>query len=55
MFSQEDSSMTRKYEGSGLGLTIAKELVVLLGGEINVDSEIGKGSILTFSIPLSNS
>ena len=53
MFSQEDSSMTRKYEGSGLGLTIAKELVVLLGGEINVDSEIGKGSILTFSIPLS--
>ena len=52
MFSQEDSSMTRGHEGSGLGLKISKELVVLLGGEINVISEIGKGSIFTFTIPL---
>ncbi|WP_170245275.1 GAF domain-containing sensor histidine kinase [Gelidibacter salicanalis] len=52
MFSQEDSSMTRGHEGSGLGLKIAKELVVLLGGEINVVSKIGKGSIFTFTIPL---
>ncbi|MBJ7882797.1 PAS domain-containing sensor histidine kinase [Gelidibacter salicanalis] len=52
MFSQEDSSMTRGHEGSGLGLKIAKELVGLLGGEMNVVSEIGKGSIFTFTIPL---
>jgi len=52
MFSQEDTSMTRRHEGSGLGLKIAKELVALLGGEINVVSEIGKGSIFTIAIPI---
>jgi signal transduction histidine kinase/CheY-like chemotaxis protein len=54
MFRQEDSSMTRGYEGSGLGLTIAKGLVTLLGGEINVASEKGKGSKFTFTIPFNN-
>ncbi len=55
MFRQADTSMTRGYEGSGLGLTIAKELVSLLGGEIMVTSEQGKGSEFTFTIPLNPS
>jgi len=53
-FRQADVSYTRSYEGSGLGLTIAKGLVTLMGGEISVASEIGKGSIFTFSIPINN-
>ena len=51
MFSQEDLSITRGYEGSGLGLTIAKGLVQLLGGVIKVTSEKGKGSSFMFSVP----
>jgi len=51
MFSQEDASTTRGYDGSGLGLTIAKGLVKLLGGTIQVVSEKGKGSIFTFTVP----
>lgn len=51
MFSQEDSSNTRGYEGSGLGLTIAKGLIKLLGGTISVKSEKGKGSEFSFTIP----
>ncbi|MDP2842395.1 MAG: hybrid sensor histidine kinase/response regulator, partial [Acetobacterium sp.] len=54
MFRQEDSSMTRGHEGSGLGLSIAKGLVTLLGGEMFVASEKGKGSVFTFNIPLNN-
>lgn len=55
IFRQEDSSMTRGYEGSGLGLTIAKGLVTLLGGQIYVSSEKGKGSEFKFTIPIKNS
>ncbi len=51
MFSQEDTSMTRGHEGSGLGLSIAKGLVRLLGGDINVNSILGKGSKFSFYIP----
>ena len=51
MFSQEESSNTRGYEGSGLGLTIAKALVKLLGGQIKVISEKGRGSVFTFTVP----
>jgi len=51
MFSQEDSSNTRGYEGSGLGLTIAQSLVKLLGGSIKVTSEKGKGSVFSFTVP----
>ncbi|MFA5419995.1 MAG: response regulator, partial [Bacteroidales bacterium] len=51
MFSQEDPSNTRGYEGSGLGLAIAQGLVKLLGGDIKVMSEKGKGSLFTVSVP----
>jgi len=51
MFAQEDTSMIRGHEGSGLGLTIAKGLVKLLGGNIHATSEKGKGSEFTFTIP----
>ena len=49
-FEQAESSTTRSYGGTGLGLTISKKLVELLGGEIKVESEIDKGSVFSFYI-----
>jgi PAS domain S-box-containing protein len=51
-FTQLDSSTTRKYQGTGLGLTISKKMVELLGGEIMADSKLGEGTTITFYIPL---
>lgn len=48
-FEQEDSSTTRKYGGTGLGLTISAQLAGLMGGQIEVDSEPGRGSTFSFT------
>lgn len=50
-FWQVDSGLKRKYEGSGIGLTVAKNLVELLGGNIGLDSKVGVGSTFYFTIP----
>lgn len=51
-FVQADISTRRQFGGSGLGLTIARELVGLMGGSLSVASELGKGSQFTFAVPL---
>ncbi|AYL94730.1 ATP-binding protein [Mucilaginibacter celer] len=54
-FTQASSDTTRKYGGSGLGLTITKKLLLLLGSDITVESEYGKGSVFKFNLTFKTS
>jgi len=49
LFEQLDGGNTRKYQGTGLGLALAKRIIESMGGKINVDSELGKGAKFTFT------
>jgi signal transduction histidine kinase len=52
-FNQADNSSTRKYGGVGIGLTVTRQTVELMGGEISVSGEAGKGTVFSFSCPFS--
>ena len=54
IFRQIDDTHTRKYGGTGIGLTIAQKLIEILGGKIWVESELGKGSVFYFTVPLAS-
>ena len=51
-FKQADSSTTRRFGGTGLGLSLSRQLALILGGQLEVNSELGKGTTFTFSLDL---
>lgn len=51
-FNQLDNTAARKHGGTGLGLTISKKLVELMGGKLKLDSKLGVGTVFSFSIPV---
>ncbi len=51
-FAQADSSTTRRYGGTGLGLTISRDLVEMMGGKFSVNSVFGEGSEFSFTLKL---
>jgi signal transduction histidine kinase len=53
-FRQVSNSITRENRGSGLGLAITKQLVEIMGGQISLESEMGKGSRFTITLPILN-
>ena len=51
-FFQVDEPASQKYRGAGLGLTLVRDLITLLGGEVSLQSDIGHGTTVAFTIPL---
>ena len=51
-FTRAENSTTNKIQGTGLGMAITKSIVDLMGGEIKVESEVGKGSRFTVTLPV---
>jgi len=53
-FEQADTTLSREFGGAGLGLALSKKLVELHGGTISLESSLGKGSVFTFTIPVTS-